>query len=1766
MTAHAAARRFVQSVSSFLSSTLIQEHEYGDHDEYFDHVGGGFEDGDFHQQHRNLAGAKYRRPFDYSILAVGIITLALLICAEALKHHLDHAAKGRPFFHSVLDGVKEELSTLGIVELVIFLLVKYYKDLNVPRELVFADVHFTLFYTAIFNAFQSVCLAFASWRVSNRLWVQTESLELDHYVEIREEFDRLHERLYPSEDQSMDSDLKAMTTTRRNMVENNRKYFTSFEYSFGGIKAALQDVWMHIRFPILLAKYNRLLIQVRFHQLRIHFLESNGLPLTLKVSDYLKKAESAVLIRLVHISTVAWLFLVGALNLFYYVLGMVAYSTEDAELLGVIMKVIFFSAMFGFILVSLVLYNKMKKIFSIIINWKRPSMSIREDEEERNRQEQRDLFWQGDPQLVIALIQVMQFGYAIALAFLLIYWQNLQKEADIQWYWFLLAVLACYSVFCLIIGKVIPQYTLCTSMGHLLRVHHLQQTVAQHELQKAQKEQRRKKLLRAILEQQEGQLLLEKSGVTFCSITGATKSSSGGTGTGGSKTGSATNNNNGNNKNGNNANSSNGGYQDDMTIETRASLGSRLIKSLSSEQKNGAILKMQQMQDETDKTQLLARLVKTDTVSLRSTLPEEERQSLQTREERMKSGWRGRSSRRTLSDGVAQMRQMSSTISNLSSGGSVNSGTNNSGGNAAGGMGVLGSVDENKEIASNERQKASHLDRADLKARAADDSTLSQYAPTEGSSILPQGTRHLNRGDRKAARRANRHKAVSASAIIQSWQDFSVQDSALQGGLGPLHEEHHSDDDLDADDVVTDPNQRIVDMVPPRSQNKPKQTGAEDTNQGHKDTKNDGDDDTDERASVNSANSVGELSEVDVDCDLVVSTTSDDNGIGSRPKLAIEYVQRTWRDKMSDAMSNLSPAILRLKFRRYFMSKRYHTISHVFGSVVVYFLIGNRIEAFLAVERIIKNSDQTWEIKLNVSFWWQATWYMLFILASFMVFALIRPTKTSPKAERVAVIAAVLDLILSGSCLAILLYAEADRCCNGDGDDANGYINGDGNTSSGYLDGGSDEPSYGGRRLADDEKDKGYEEGYHPYLYLYYDPPEVCSCPDWGMRTYGGLGIIEPFTGLIALRVFRFVLARRIVEWSTRSDDDHHHKPEDTSTEGSEDKNGKTVHVTQEKSPFRELLFGEDDTDGHGHGHHKAMVNERGSALELWHKAVMKYPDIVAKYGEFSGELFRAMLGLELEDPRLTSSPILTDISGRGSSGGGGNGNKFPSKADERGPIQNGVSAAMGGSLPMPSAQRLKLTGRKYAHLPPSSQGIIIAGKLGKPVKACSSTVVALLDATPPKHGVDGDGITPTIEQSLEFEVDMERLAYEASGEEEECALFVAPSARIVRSMRRCDRKLLPLLDTWVAVDVVMTQFEIVYLEVNDEEEDEMSESMHATFLAIQATKGGKGLRLCDVARGRKIVGHLDLSEVTEVHVERDMPDDSDELEDPYEGKAEPRTEYWITSAAASNNDNDDSNEPVDVTVSSRRYMRWAKIKEDRLKLVSDQGTLLLRFYSDLEDFEHHLERLTEENEQEGHLTKDVAFQWVQTVGRICGKEQLKESLPHFGDDDSEELRDYLEVVHHDKHHKTPKHSMKRATSFGNMQPLGSVHRSVSAGDAPQSRSPKTFRKSASMGPEAVPSTTPNKHASFRRSQSIESSDHALNDGQKVSKVTFHRSLSSSAQDDSNKGNNDSDVVGILKKQAHPKVAEEGNMIEITFSSQDDEDVKDASDDKHSIV
>jgi hypothetical protein len=83
------------------------------------------------------------------------------------------------------------VTTRGIVEFSVFLLQEYHKEMDKGDSQYLLMFFFALFYTAILNAFQSIVLAFITSRVFLCLWVQTESFELNHYVELREEFERL---------------------------------------------------------------------------------------------------------------------------------------------------------------------------------------------------------------------------------------------------------------------------------------------------------------------------------------------------------------------------------------------------------------------------------------------------------------------------------------------------------------------------------------------------------------------------------------------------------------------------------------------------------------------------------------------------------------------------------------------------------------------------------------------------------------------------------------------------------------------------------------------------------------------------------------------------------------------------------------------------------------------------------------------------------------------------------------------------------------------------------------------------------------------------------------------------------------------------------------------------------------------------------------------------------------------------------------------------------------------------------------------------------------------------------------------------------------------------------------------------------------------------------------------------------------------------------------------------------------------------------------
>ena len=227
-----------------------------------------------------------------------------------------------------------------------FLLQRYYEGLDKYRKEVFGDIHFALFYTAIFNAIQCIILAIVVSRQGRKLWVQTEDLELDRYVQLREKFDKLRLELFPNDGATDDIDKH----TYGNEAAHARTWFTN-----------------HFKERRKWKKYKKLLTKIRFHQLRVHFLEGNNLPTTFRVSEYLMKCDRTVLIHLVHISALAWLLLTAALNLVYFLLGMVAYVSEDEYTVGTSMTSLFFGSIAFFIFTSLAIHLKMRSIFDTVM-------------------------------------------------------------------------------------------------------------------------------------------------------------------------------------------------------------------------------------------------------------------------------------------------------------------------------------------------------------------------------------------------------------------------------------------------------------------------------------------------------------------------------------------------------------------------------------------------------------------------------------------------------------------------------------------------------------------------------------------------------------------------------------------------------------------------------------------------------------------------------------------------------------------------------------------------------------------------------------------------------------------------------------------------------------------------------------------------------------------------------------------------------------------------------------------------------------------------------------------------------------------------------------------------------------------------------------------------------------------------------------------------------------------------------------------------------
>lgn len=341
------------------------------------------------------------------------------------------------------------------------LLPAFTKFIRVPHPtVIFVDVHFLLFYTAVFNAIQSCLVRLLTAYRTDKSWIKTEEIDIGHYVAIRKEFDRLESKV---------GRVEARIEGDENDPGGSGRSGTLAASCWRSFRNAAYRVAFKIRHPRLSRRKDALLVPIRFHELRAHFIESNNLPPKFKLSDYLKRSMTVILLDYVHISSAAWILLMATANLLYFLSGMILNVTKTSLEVEEFLMYIFFAMMVVFVAFAFLLYFKMRSIFEKILHMK---LTVFDDESSRRKTwkgfsaldlrhtksiDQIKLFWFNDPHVIIEATQYMQFGYALGLAVVFTYYKDFDKAYNIASPGsILLALLLSYLVFLSLVSVIIP--------------------------------------------------------------------------------------------------------------------------------------------------------------------------------------------------------------------------------------------------------------------------------------------------------------------------------------------------------------------------------------------------------------------------------------------------------------------------------------------------------------------------------------------------------------------------------------------------------------------------------------------------------------------------------------------------------------------------------------------------------------------------------------------------------------------------------------------------------------------------------------------------------------------------------------------------------------------------------------------------------------------------------------------------------------------------------------------------------------------------------------------------------------------------------------------------------------------------------------------------------------------------------------------------------------------------------------------------------------
>jgi len=354
------------------------------------------------------------------------------------------------------------------------------------------------------------------------------------------------------------------------------------------------------------------------------------------------------------------------------------------------------------------------------------------------------------------------------------------------------------------------------------------------------------------------------------------------------------------------------------------------------------------------------------------------------------------------------------------------------------------------------------------------------------------------------------------------------------------------------------------------------------------------------------------------------------------------------------------------------------------------------------------------------------------------------------------------------------------------------------------------------------------------------------------------------------------------------------------------------------------------------------MGKKTGTIIELWQMATGLFPEIVDQYGEFSGEMLQVMLGVPIESK---GSFIARNPEEK---------TRVPKNTDLlRTSVESNCGKKINESLTVDNA----IEGEPNL-IPATSD-------------SNSSQTFTIEDVQ--SHSMVSKAVdllqTPDSTSSVNVDHDYKLANSEST------FMLIEPDAPLILKMRRCERKLLPLLSSWMLVDLILTQFELVYLDAlhcdHFGQNVALQGNPDAASRLLASAKGGQDLLLRDAIEGRKIVGHVDLRSLGHLKVLRYLPDSSPEAGDEHvDFHYFPSDEYWMPKFE---DEADTAKDPE--TVREMNKKRWGRVEEDQLQICTGQGTLHLRFLCDLKTQE---EKILSNSSEKAQMSEAIV--WGNTL------------------------------------------------------------------------------------------------------------------------------------------------------------------------------------------